>query len=375
MLEDLARTTTGWPARAVEYFELLSTTQHVNHVRLGAPAMASVRDAETMAMVDGPFDRTAHTVSRPAARLVPQRPQPSQHRPPRLAPRRLPAHRVPPAAPVADPPDGRWFVDPVGNDHAHGRPPRHRDRHRAPGPAAEHARAAAPAPAPRRARRTPRRPRHGPPVVLARRPGVHRVPAGRRRRAGRGRPRPARGVRPLGLGAAHRHAWCASTPCSAGSRSPPGGWSTALAVSWSYAFGADVGAGPYRGGRRLGEASRHHRLRLPTRSECDRRPGAGRGRRHPGRSRRRLARLGGDQRRSPRAQRAHRRDGQPPLRRGSHRGRRRRGDRRPGQPARDRRGALARTGWWRAPPTGRGRSRRGPALPGGFARSGRHGYR
>jgi hypothetical protein len=43
MLEQLARDITGWPARAVEFFELLATTQHMNHVRPGNHAFASVR--------------------------------------------------------------------------------------------------------------------------------------------------------------------------------------------------------------------------------------------------------------------------------------------------------------------------------------------
>ena len=38
VLEQLARDLTGWPARAVEFFARLATTQHVNHVRLDAPA-------------------------------------------------------------------------------------------------------------------------------------------------------------------------------------------------------------------------------------------------------------------------------------------------------------------------------------------------
>ena len=36
MLEDLARVSTGFSAHAVEFFETLSTTQHLNHVRLQA---------------------------------------------------------------------------------------------------------------------------------------------------------------------------------------------------------------------------------------------------------------------------------------------------------------------------------------------------
>ncbi len=33
MIETLARDVTGWPARVVEYFELLATTQYLNHLR------------------------------------------------------------------------------------------------------------------------------------------------------------------------------------------------------------------------------------------------------------------------------------------------------------------------------------------------------
>ena len=39
MLEQLARSVTGWPAHAAEFFEQLATTQYMNHVRPQAPAM------------------------------------------------------------------------------------------------------------------------------------------------------------------------------------------------------------------------------------------------------------------------------------------------------------------------------------------------
>jgi hypothetical protein len=64
MLEQLARDVTGWPARAVEFFELLATTQYMNHVRPQASAMASLRRAEQLEIggefVRGAFDRLAH---------------------------------------------------------------------------------------------------------------------------------------------------------------------------------------------------------------------------------------------------------------------------------------------------------------------------
>ncbi|HEX2049887.1 MAG TPA: hypothetical protein VHJ34_04545 [Actinomycetota bacterium] len=60
MLEQLARDVTGWPARAVEAFELLATTQYVNHVRAHA-TLPDLRDWNRMQLVDSPFDRTGHT--------------------------------------------------------------------------------------------------------------------------------------------------------------------------------------------------------------------------------------------------------------------------------------------------------------------------
>ena len=49
MLEQLARDVTGWPARAVEFFEQLATTQYMNHVRLHAPATADLRSTRAHA--------------------------------------------------------------------------------------------------------------------------------------------------------------------------------------------------------------------------------------------------------------------------------------------------------------------------------------
>jgi hypothetical protein len=61
VLERLGRDVTGWPTRAVEFFELLSTTENLNHVRLGAGGTARLRDATALLGVGGPFDPTAHT--------------------------------------------------------------------------------------------------------------------------------------------------------------------------------------------------------------------------------------------------------------------------------------------------------------------------
>ncbi|HJW12721.1 MAG TPA: hypothetical protein VJ598_13075, partial [Albitalea sp.] len=61
MLEQLARDVTDWPARAVEFFEQLATTQYMNHVRLYAPATADLRSTPKLIQQGGPFNAIAHT--------------------------------------------------------------------------------------------------------------------------------------------------------------------------------------------------------------------------------------------------------------------------------------------------------------------------
>jgi hypothetical protein len=63
LLEELARDSTGWSARAVEFFELLGWTQWVrNHLRPHAPGTPDLRSVEAADRLDGPFDRYPHTV-------------------------------------------------------------------------------------------------------------------------------------------------------------------------------------------------------------------------------------------------------------------------------------------------------------------------
>src|SRR3954453_1729524 len=66
VLEQLARDVTGWPAHAVEFFQLLATTQFMNHVRPQAQATANLRDAAHLEFAGtfqaGAFDACAHTV-------------------------------------------------------------------------------------------------------------------------------------------------------------------------------------------------------------------------------------------------------------------------------------------------------------------------
>jgi hypothetical protein len=61
MLEQLAFDVTGWPAHVVEYFQLLATTQYLNHLRPANLATANLRNADAMELVGGPFEQTAHT--------------------------------------------------------------------------------------------------------------------------------------------------------------------------------------------------------------------------------------------------------------------------------------------------------------------------
>jgi hypothetical protein len=62
MLEQMARDVTGWPARVVEYFQVLATTQHVNHVRLTNQVTPNLRDWELLEYSNTPFDRIPHSI-------------------------------------------------------------------------------------------------------------------------------------------------------------------------------------------------------------------------------------------------------------------------------------------------------------------------
>jgi hypothetical protein len=61
VLEQLARDVTGWPARAVEFFQLLGTTQHQNHIRLHNLRTPDIRDANQLELIGTPFETASHT--------------------------------------------------------------------------------------------------------------------------------------------------------------------------------------------------------------------------------------------------------------------------------------------------------------------------
>jgi hypothetical protein len=62
MLEQLARDVTGWPARAVECFQRLGWTQHMNHIRPESLYAPNLRQWETLERLGTPFESSVHTV-------------------------------------------------------------------------------------------------------------------------------------------------------------------------------------------------------------------------------------------------------------------------------------------------------------------------
>ena len=61
VLEQIARDMTGWEARAVEYFALVGTAQHVKRVRPNQGGLAPVRDSAALDARATPFDTLART--------------------------------------------------------------------------------------------------------------------------------------------------------------------------------------------------------------------------------------------------------------------------------------------------------------------------
>jgi hypothetical protein len=125
VLEQLARDVTNWRARVVEFFQLLGTTQHVNHVRpwnhrtphLRSPARdASAQDgANRLELVDTPFTNATRTAE--VRRIASGR---GRWNIPNLGVflwrlQAYPLRRVT-ARPVSDPVDSRFWFHPVGID-------------------------------------------------------------------------------------------------------------------------------------------------------------------------------------------------------------------------------------------------------------------
>ncbi len=71
VLEQLARDLTDWDASVVEYFQLLATTQYMNHIRLENLSLADIGDAKSLELINTPFDRVARTAD--VRRIEPRR--------------------------------------------------------------------------------------------------------------------------------------------------------------------------------------------------------------------------------------------------------------------------------------------------------------
>jgi len=117
MLEQLAHDTTLWHARAVEFFQLLETTQYINHLRLANLRTPDLRQANALELLDGPFDTIAHTAD--VRRIDSRR---GKHNIPnvglylwRLISYTLKGVRPRPLPGI---PDGRFTFSPLGNSAA-----------------------------------------------------------------------------------------------------------------------------------------------------------------------------------------------------------------------------------------------------------------
>ena len=62
LLELLARDVAGWPARAVEFYRLLSGAQAVNHLHLQRGQTTDLRQGLSLSKINRPFDPLAHLV-------------------------------------------------------------------------------------------------------------------------------------------------------------------------------------------------------------------------------------------------------------------------------------------------------------------------
>ncbi|OUL29650.1 hypothetical protein BV378_05605 [Nostoc sp. RF31YmG] len=62
LLELLADKVAGWPARVVEFDQLVSKTQHINHLNSSNSTLVNLRQVDAVAKLNNPFEELAHTV-------------------------------------------------------------------------------------------------------------------------------------------------------------------------------------------------------------------------------------------------------------------------------------------------------------------------
>jgi hypothetical protein len=114
MLEQLARDATGWNARAVEFFQLIATTQYMNHRRDGHVYAPSLRAWEPLERIGTAFDSIPHTVD---VRRIGAREEPGRYNIPNVGIFlwRLDAHSLT-LSPAVSVGDRRLVANPLGID-------------------------------------------------------------------------------------------------------------------------------------------------------------------------------------------------------------------------------------------------------------------
>ncbi len=112
MLEQLARDVTGWDAHVVEFFQLLATTQYLNHLRPRNFYAPDLRKWEPLERLGTAFETTAHTLD--VRRIARQR---GKYNIPNIGIFlwRLHAYSLT-NSPAARLDNGRFFFSPLGND-------------------------------------------------------------------------------------------------------------------------------------------------------------------------------------------------------------------------------------------------------------------
>jgi len=114
VLEQLAKDTTGWDARAVEFFQLLTCTQHLNHIRPNGTT-PDLRDVNQLELLGGPFEITAHIAD---VRNVER--DRGKYNIPNIGLFLWRLQRYPvsmgTACAITTPPDGRYTFSPLGNN-------------------------------------------------------------------------------------------------------------------------------------------------------------------------------------------------------------------------------------------------------------------
>lgn len=112
MLEQLARDVTGWNARVVEFFQLLATTQYMNHIRPQNWYAPDLRLWEPLERLNTPFDTIVHTVD--VRRIVSRR---GKHNIPNIGIYvwRLNSYSLT-ESPAFKVDDRRYLFNPLGND-------------------------------------------------------------------------------------------------------------------------------------------------------------------------------------------------------------------------------------------------------------------